>query len=189
MTTTKTDNLLLAYYSNRDVQSRLLEFLGGDDVENATAKFITSEGAGADVSYRPHPPRHLWRCLEQQCEVGRSLWDSESLIIDLDIEYVNSDQPARSFVQPKDSYHLQEPVVATLQSWLNKHGLAPLHWISGQGHHFIWRISRSSEAFDKLVDLGHLTESLRVRYQSPAYEGSDSIGWELGLAFSGLGIP
>jgi hypothetical protein len=43
-------------------------------------------------------------------EISRSLWDRESLLADLDIEYVNFDFPAEPFLRPERTFFLQEPV-------------------------------------------------------------------------------
>ncbi len=180
--------MLAQYYNDPNVRSRLLEFAGGPSLESVTAEFITGDDENADVEHHPRPSSELWDCLRAKCEIGRSLWDRQSLIVDLDVDYVNFDQPALPFVQPKICYEYQRPVASAVQSWLLKSGIAPFHWISGQGHHFAWKLDQASEAFGKLAGLGHLTQSLEVRYQSPSEPNGNCVGLELGAAFSGLGM-
>lgn len=188
MKTREINQLLADYYANPDVRARLVQFLGGSELKAMTAEFLTAGDEKSPVEFQPHCTTEIWQLLSEHCDVGRSLWDRESLIVDLDVEYVNFDQPAMPFVQPRACYELQAPVVRAVEQWLLKRGIAPLHWISGQGHHFAWKIGRKSMAFRQLENLGHLTDSLRFRYQQPSPPNNDVVGPDLGLAFSGLGM-
>jgi len=47
---------------------------------------------------------------KQEFEVARSLWDPRSLLVDLDIEYVNFDFPAEPYLHPDRAFALQENV-------------------------------------------------------------------------------
>ncbi len=188
MRSEQTNEMLSHYYSHPNVRARLVEFMGGRSLESVTAEFITADDENADVQHRPAPASELWNCLEDHCEVGRSLWDRESLIVDFDVEYVNFDQPGLPFVQPKLCYDLQEPVVVTVERWLLKHGISPLHWISGQGHHFAWKISQRSDAFHHLALMGHVMPLMQDRFQRPSVPNGTKISSELGAAFAGLGI-
>ncbi len=85
------------YYSNPYVRARLIEFLGGESIEQSTSVYITSNGHAVPQWYNPRPVSDLWRCLEEGSELGRSLWDRKSLIAHLDIEYVNFDRPAEPY--------------------------------------------------------------------------------------------
>lgn len=188
MRTAHEKRILAEYYRDPGVRARLLEFMGGHDLESVTAEYITADDSHADVKHLPYPTCDLWKCLDNYRDVGRSLWDCQSLTVDLDIEYVNFDQPALPFVQPGLCYDLQKPVVSQTQRWLAERHIAPLHWISGQGHHFAWRIHRNSEAFGQLAQLGHLTHSLHERYKRPSEPNFNRVGLEMGAAFSGLGM-
>jgi hypothetical protein len=188
MKTEEINPLLDEYYANSNVRARLVQFLGGSAAKSMTAEFVTADDEESQARFQPHGTNEIWRLLKEHYDVGRSLWDRESLIVDLDVEYVNFDQPAMPFVQPRMCYDLQAPVVRAVEQWLLKRGIAPLHWISGQGHHFAWKIDRNSTTFSQLVHLGHLTDSLKRRYQQPAAPNGNIVGLNLGLAFSGLGM-
>jgi hypothetical protein len=179
---------LWEYYQHADVRARMLEFMGSQSLDTVTAEFITAEGGDPDVQYQPRPTSELWDCLNHGKDVGRSLWDRNSIVVDLDVEYVNFDQPAKPFVEPLACYATQKPVVETIEQWLLKFGIAPLHWISGQGHHFAWKLNLGSEAVRLLTRLGRLTPSLQSRYQRPCLPSGSVVGNCLGSAFSGLGM-
>ena len=42
--------------------------------------------------------------------------------------------------------------------------------MSGRGHHFVWQISQTSEAFRQLRDLGRIQPSLEQRYSTVTWE-------------------
>jgi hypothetical protein len=59
--------------------------------------------------------RPLEECLswlDHGAELNRSLWDRESLLAHLDVEYVNFDHPAHPFVAQEQVFEMQRPVVA-----------------------------------------------------------------------------
>jgi hypothetical protein len=110
-----------------------------------------------------------------------------SLIIHLDIEYVNFDYPAEPYLNPERSLELQRPVIRSLQEHLLRWGIAPLHLLSGRGHHLAWRISRNSQAFRRLAEQGVLLDTLQGIYQNPQPPYEEAAGQELGAAFAGVG--
>ncbi len=180
--------MLLKYYTNPDVRARLVEFLGGQSIDDATAMFITGDDSSADVQFAQKPVNQLWACLDEGQEVGRSMWDCRSLIVDLDIEYVNFDFPAKPYVQPKRAFELQQPVVDQIEKRLLTFGIRPLHLLSGRGHHFLWKIDQECEAFELLGNIGRVADSLRNRYRRPHPVSGCTVGKMLGQAFSGLGM-
>lgn len=182
-----TNPSLWQYYQQPDIRARMLEFMGGRSLDTVSAEFMTADSEDADVQYQPRPIHELWDCLNQGRDVGRSLWDRNAIIVDLDVEYVNFDNPAMPFVRPLACYELQKPVVDTVEQWLLKFGIAPLHWVSGQGHHFAWKLDLESEAVRMLASLGRLTSSLQVRYQRPCRPYGSEVGDYRGAAFAGLG--
>ncbi|KAA5542669.1 hypothetical protein FYK55_14140 [Roseiconus nitratireducens] len=146
--------MLEEYYADPHIRARIFEFLGGDSPQNVTCAYITADGPSADVCHNPRPPSELPNCLDDGLEIGRSLWDHEALIAHLDIEIVNFDFPAEPWIHPNRCIDLQRPVVAAIQEFLINHGIAPLHLLSGRGHHFVWRIDLRSTACDSLTAIG-----------------------------------
>jgi sugar phosphate isomerase/epimerase len=133
-----------AVYANPIVRKRLIEFLGGDTLGNATAVYITqSDGCKYDPSLL-RTPVDVDHFLSRELDIARSLADTASLLFHLDVEYVNFDSPGEAFLNPSRAFELQEPVVRVIETLLVEWGIKPLHMITGQGHHFVWRISRET---------------------------------------------
>ena len=127
------------------LRQRLIEFLGGETLDQATAVYVThSDGCQFDRK-ELRPPEDLNWFLERHMDIARSLADTQSYLFHLDVEYVNFDSPAEAYMDPWRCFDLQEPVVKVIESLLLGWGIRPLHLVTGQGHHFVWRISRTSE--------------------------------------------
>ena len=140
-------------YADPAVRSRLIEFLGGDTLDHAAAAYVTqSDGCQFDRR-QLRPPLELDHFLTNELDIARSLADSASFLLHLDVEYVNFDSPAEAYLDPWRTFDLQEPVVRVIETLLLQWGIRPLHPITGQGHHFVWRISRASELAGRIAAL------------------------------------
>jgi len=179
--------LLRRYYQDSGVRKRMCEFLGGADLKHATALYIAGTDGYSDYHVQS-PPTDLVEYLEGALEVDRSLWDTQSLIADIDLEYHNFDYPAAPWRDPERAFQLQQPVLdATLQI-LGKAGIAPLTLVSGRGFHLVWAVLRKSAAFRRLARLGRVPASLKSRYAQSCAPNGASVDPDLGCAFSGLGL-
>lgn len=176
------------YYRNRNVRDRIAEFLGGDTLNPPTCRYIVG---GDEFGLHLDEPRSvatLESLLDQGLEIGRSLWDGDSLLADLDIEYVNFDHPAEAFVEPERVFDLLQPVSDEVERRLHDYGIPALKLLSGRGYHFVWRIRRDSPEFCHLVKLGRGPDSLwNKENQSHLPEGR-RVSKDLARAFSGLGL-
>lgn len=173
--------------SDPAVLTRIAEFLGGDTLAEATCEFITADDCSPDVRFDPRPVSELEGCLQQQLDIGRSMWDRRSLIADLDIEYVNFDNPAEAYLEPDRVFRLQRPIVRAILETLEEQGIQPLHLLSGRGHHFLWQIRRNSSAFRQLADHGHVPAPLRNCNAQPHPPHGRAIDPQLAAAYAGLG--
>ena len=176
------------YYSNPDVRARMLEFLGGDSLESVTCHYLTVGDTEHSGHRQPRPANQLPAFWDRELDISRSLWDRESLIIHLDVEYVNFDFPAEPYLKPKRIFDLLRPVELAIEAVLLDYDIRPLHLLSGRGHHFVWRVRQNCVAFERLANLGHMTptlEKLNARFHRP---NDDPVPFELGAAFAGLGL-
>ena len=179
--------LLRRYYQDSGVRKRMCEFLGGTDLKHATALYIAGTDGYSDYQVQS-PPTDLIEYLEGALEVDRSLWDTQSLIADIDLEYHNFDYPAAPWRDPARAFQLQQPVLdATLQI-LGKAGIAPLTLVSGRGFHLVWAVLRKSGAFRHLARLGRVPASLKSRNAQACAPNGASVDPDLACAFSGLGL-
>jgi len=176
------------YYANPAIRKRLADFLGGEPPDHTTAVFF-SPGTEWESGYRsPHPFTDWAEWLDLGAELNRSLWDTQSLVAHLDIEYVNFDFPAHPYLAAERIFACQQPVVGAVQSLLAECGIAPLHLLTGRGHHFVWRMDRSTPAFARLRGLGWMANSLRRLYAYHRGPVGETVPPDFGAAFSGLGL-
>jgi len=175
-------------YAHPVVRRRLIEFLGGDSLDHATAAYVTqSDGCQFDRRLL-RPPGGLDHFLTSELDIARSLADSASVLLHLDIEYVNFDSPAEAFLNPARSFALQEPVVRVIETLLLRWGIRPLHLITGQGHHFVWRIARASELAGRLAELCPAPELLDACEQRVPPGFGAVIDREAHRAFAAIGL-
>jgi len=165
----------------------MAEFLGQNDSANATARYIAATDGYADYHLTSHPAE-LPEFLEGALEVDRSLWDRDSLIADLDLEYHNFDSPGAAWLDPERAFRLQQPVLDATLRILGAAGIHPLVLVSGRGFHLVWSVRRDSLAFDQMAALGHVPASLEARYAGPCAPDGSNVEPELGRAFCGLGL-
>lgn len=134
------------FYADRCVRQRVVEFLGGETLGQATTVYVThSDGCRFDRGAL-HAPADLDWFFERDLDIARSLADTKSYLLHLDLEYVNFDSPGEAYIAPWRCFELQEPVVKVIETLLLEWGIRPLHIVTGQGHHFVWRIDRTAKA-------------------------------------------
>lgn len=181
------EELLPRYYKSPAIRGRICEFLGAADVSETPAAYIVGTNGYSDYG-PPTLPNRLPEYLEAGWEVDRSLWDRDSLIADIDLEYHNFDFPATPWLDPERAFALQQPVLDATLGFLAERGIAPLVLMSGRGYHLVWAIHRESQAFRRLIQLGRVAASLVSKYAQIRSPGCWSIEPDLGRAFAGLGL-
>jgi hypothetical protein len=176
------------YYSNPHVRARMIEFLGGASLKEITCHYLTAGDSDSSHHRQPRPVTvlpHLW---DAALDIGRSLWDRESLVLDLDLEYVNFDFPGEAYLHPERVFDLQRPVELAIEAILLDYGITPLHLLSGRGHHFVWRIRQQSKAFERLARLGRVPPTLGKLNARPHRPNGEPVLPNLAAAFAGAGL-
>jgi len=166
----------------------MLEFLGGDSLENITSRYLTAGDANLSHHREPRPTSDLPVLWQQELDISRSLWDRESLIVHLDIEYVNFDFPVEPYLEPERIFDLQRPVELATEAVFLDYDITPLHLLSGRGHHFVWRVRQNSEAFKRLAGLGRVPPSLQKLNARRHRPHDEPVSPELGAAYAGAGL-
>lgn len=134
-----------AFYSDPAIRQRLAEYLGGDSLDHATAFYVTHSDGCLFQRSELHLPTDLGKLLDRKLDIARSLADREFLLFHLDIEYVDFDAPLSAYEDPSYAFAMQEPAVRVIEELLLGWGITPLHLITGQGHHFVWRVGFGSK--------------------------------------------
>jgi hypothetical protein len=177
-----------AYCGNENVRARVCEFFGEALHGERPAVFLAIGTEDGSRHREALAVEELTSWLERGVELNRSLWDRESLVCHLDIEYVNFDDPAYPFLNEERIFALQEPVIAAAIEVLASYAIHPLKLMTGRGYHLVWRISRDCAAFRELADLGHVSASLKHLYATTRAPTGEHVTPELGAAFAGLGL-
>ena len=175
-----------SFYSDPFVRQRLVEYLGGDSLDSASAVYVTHSDGCLFQRSELHPPRELQWFLDRNLDIARSLADRKSLLLHLDVEYVHFDSPGEAYRDPARAFGLQEPVVKVIETLLLEWGIEPLHMITGQGHHFVWRVGVDSEVALKIAALMPSAE-LVAACMDRVGEGID-IDDAQQISFSGLAL-
>lgn len=179
---------MTSFYADPCVRQRLIEFLGGDTLEHATAGYLTHPDGFRFDREKLIPARDLDWFLDRDLDIARSLADTTSLLVHLDVEYVNFDAPAEALLDPWRTFDLQEPVVGVIEALLLQWGIQPLHLVTGQGHHFVWRVARSSRLARRFEALCPAPELLDACLQRVPLPLRPIIDLDAQRAFSALGL-
>ncbi len=142
---------------NSAVRQRIVEYLGASRLKDATCHFLARLDSHNPSRFERHPTASLHSLLDETCELARSLEDSASMLIHLDVEYVNFDDPAAAYTDPQRIFQLQEPLVQVIETRLLSLGIRYLHVVTGQGHHFVWKIRKCSPVAKAIANLGICT--------------------------------
>jgi hypothetical protein len=176
------------YYSDPAIRARMLEFLCGDPPGRTPCEYLTA-GDESELRHRqPRPVNELASLWNQRSDINRSLWDRESLILHLDIEYVNFDFPGEPYLDPGRTFELLQPVYETITEILKAHDLNTLMLLSGRGPHFVWRVRQDSTALQHLAGMARITPGTELRNGRPHRPHSHPIPPLVGKAYAGLGL-
>lgn len=177
-----------AFYSDPAIRRRLAEYLGGDSLGKATAVYVThSDGCHFQRS-ELHPPADLEKLLDRELDIARSLADRESLLFHLDIEYVDFDSPRAAYENPGHAFEMQEPSVRVIEELLLGWGITPLHLITGQGHHFVWRVGFGSKVARRIAALEPDPELSRSCHARAGSGAVSEISLEMQGAFAAMAL-
>jgi len=151
------------YYRHPAVRTRIREYCGATHAIGAigAGKFTCAYVAAVDggdsgsswESARLYPPEELPRLLDAGADISRSMWDTDSLLFHLDLDYLNPEQPAEPFLHPADVFFALEPVYAATRQVLHAFGIDALEIVTGRGHHFSGRIPWTHPVVHHLAEL------------------------------------
>jgi len=184
----RTNAQRIDFYRDRNVRARICEFLGHRNGVKPSCEFLAATDEDAPPPFKSYPTRALDSLLDGGFEICRSLWDTEGLIADFDIEYVNFDDGAEPFVRPERVFALQQPVEDTIKQLLDEYGIDALHVLSGRGHHFIWQIKHDSPEFKELAELGRAPPTFWADETKRHGPNNRPVPLDFAHAFAGLGL-
>jgi len=146
------------YYHAPAVRDRIREFCGGGTGKTLSCRALSALGPSPNVGTRwelahEYPPEALDSLLEAGYDISRSLWDSDSLLLYLDIDYQNADYVGDPFVHPADAFLKLEPTYQATRRVLHRFDLPALAVMTGRGYHFLARVPITMPLVDHLAEL------------------------------------
>lgn len=166
--------------------------------EMAVPELFTAEylsGVGEPLAANGHTDEYFFSTLpdsffwlfEQNADIFRSVWDRNSMLGIIDMEYFNLTYPAEAYFNPKRTFNAIEPIYKRIKKILRKFGITSLAIMTGQGYHFSFRVDSLSPIYLQLISLGKLGETLVSKYRSPHGTRPKKVPMNAGLAFDGMG--
>ena len=133
------------YQQLPQVAARMREFCGLEPDRGARCVYVTGMGPGdgphttwGEVAF--HPPDRLDELLAAGKDVGRSMWDTASLLVYVDLDYRNTDATGEAYVHPADTFLKLEPVYRAFCRSFDELGLPMLDLMTGAGYSLLGRI-------------------------------------------------
>ena len=188
----------LEFYKNRDVRKRIAEYCGGNGLDTSTFTTASNLVGYGELSekgtiiyerfiFSPEEHSFGW-ILDQGLDIFRSVWDKESILGILDMEYYNLDFPGEAYLNQEDTFTKLEPVYEAVLKAFYKFNIRPLVIMTGQGYHFSFQVKQSSKAYKELEKLGQVNESL-YNGESASYNYfSRQASLSQGRAYDGIGM-
>lgn len=205
---------IAGYYRTPAILTRILEFLGvppgllqglaidasvllADSVKlkellcAATTEYISAYGHKLlEIIHKDHAsmkPFKLGWALDNALDIHRSVWDRQNPLGILDVEYFSKNFPGEPYLAPERTFMIMEPVYQYIMALFKAYDLSPLAVTTGQGYNFDVCISKDSRAFNDLVGLGHVEETLWYDYSHPSIQRGRPVPWEDAKAFDAMG--
>ena len=102
------------------------------------------------VTEEPADLGPLW---EAGGDIARSLWDHESLIFLIDLDFQSPDDPLEPFRHPAEVFVATEPTYRAVATVLRRYGVDAAPIMTARGYHFTGRIPLSAPVTDRLARL------------------------------------
>jgi len=149
---------LAEYYADPHVRARIVEYCGGSADRGPTAIYLASMMGGDrpfltwDMAPRCEPGA-LHVLLDAGADIARSAWDVEGLLLHVDLDYQNVDNPGEAYHHPADVFTKMEPAYRAARHVFERHGLRMLPLVTGRGYHFTGRVPLGSDVVDMVASL------------------------------------
>jgi hypothetical protein len=181
------------YYRSAAVRERVREYCGGGGLRPLTCRRLTamSPDQPAPTWERAacYPPEALEELFAAGADIARSLWDTEHLLVHLDVDYHNIDFPAEPFTHPMEVLFKLEPVYRACRRVLGQFGFTPLVLMTGRGYHFTGCVPLDDVAIDRLAALAPGTPAWHatIAERQPAF-APKTLDVRHARAYVGLGL-
>jgi hypothetical protein len=144
------------YYRDHAVRARVREYCGATGGGAPTCGFVVAMAPAESPTWEcaAHVPfADLDGLLDQGRDVARSMWDHDSLIVHLDLDYQNPEAPGDVFIRPAHAFFQLEPVFEAVRDVFTRFGMPMLTLMTGRGYHFTGRVPISGPVVQHLAGL------------------------------------
>lgn len=186
-------NTAVEYYAVPQVRERIAEYCGGASAEpkSFSAEYLVGYGAYLKAAQRKEfaaaeVTGFHW-ILDHGLDIFRSLWDKESTVAVLDVEYYNVDFPGEIYYDPYACFAKLEPLHDAIKAKLKEWSIPHLTIMTGQGYHYVWQIPADTKSDRVLEKIGWVSESLVDIYDQTTEHRRRRVSLKHGRAFDGLG--
>jgi len=182
------------YYRLPQVVARVREFCGLSGNERSHCAYLAAMGA-ADGPHpiwghaAPRPPDELDALLATGADLVRSMWDTGSLLVYVDLDYLHTDEMGEAFVHPGDTFLKLEPVYRCFESLFDEFRLPMLDLVTGAGYSFVGRVPLDGDVAARLAALATEPPAWLTTHAVRRPPWLDArIGEDTAKAFHGLGM-
>ncbi|MGE5242710.1 MAG: hypothetical protein ACM3SQ_00595 [Betaproteobacteria bacterium] len=146
------------YYDASAVRARMREYCGETHAHAMSCVYLAAMASPADAwrdweHAPPHPPSEFDALVAHGADLARSLWDRESLLVHLDLDYLNVDEPGEPFHHPVETFYKLEPTLQAVRSVMRELDLRLFTLMTGRGYHFTGRVPLNAPAVSALAAL------------------------------------
>ncbi|RLD12948.1 MAG: hypothetical protein DRI22_04825, partial [Caldiserica bacterium] len=172
------------FYSKKIIRRRIEEFIGDAQYIVGYGKYLKDE---TGTPFRSFKKDEIDFILSKGLDVYRSVWDLNSTLAVLDVEYFNLDYPGEVYLRPERVFGILEEVYNVIIEEFSRYKIRPLSTVTGQGYHFIFKISRYSTSGKELEKIGYVSPTLEKRYRMIRGRKRRTVSVREGKAFDGMG--
>jgi len=181
------------YYKTPSVRKRIAEYCGGhwEKPSSFSAQYLVGYGVSLlesrNIEFMSAPKEYFDWILKKGLDIYRSVWDIDSTLAVLDVEYFNLDFPGEIYKNPEETFGLIEKAYQKILDVFKRFGIIPLTIMTGQGYHFAFKVSRHSSADKGLEKIGSVPDSLKRKYRTVKGRRKRAVSIRHGKAFEGMG--
>lgn len=180
------------YYRHATVRERIRQYCGGGP-RPLTCQLLTALRPDQQLprweTAPSSPPTALDDLFTAGADIARSLWDTQSLLFHLDLDYHNIDAPSEPFTHPIEVFTKLEPVYRACRRVLARFGIAPLVLMTGRGYHFTGRIPLDDVLIDRLAVVPPRTPAWHATFaERQPWATPKSLDKRHARAYTGLGM-
>ena len=175
-----------AFYRSPAVQGRIAEYCGGitESPESFTCCRVAGFGGRDRLTEAEGAPvareNARWpTLLADGADVCRALADRGGTLLQLDVDYVDPQDPGAPYRHPARTFARLEPVYRALRALLAEHDVPNRALVTGRGYHLTARAPFGSPFQAALVGIARLSDSLVARYGDHAQSERSAglMGW------------